>query len=675
MKADLTRDTFRPEKRYSRVVFQQGRVQLDAELNEQFQIDTSQNTIARNDIIGACGSPQDHPGFEIGVTPDGSDLTISPGRIYVDGILCELDAGAIKITGSGASTLSLERVLPDDDDRELAAGEWVELSASGVSPVTVKLTSIDVAARSVEFASGSPSQSVLDALAAAGDGTLKRVVTYLTQPFFPGDPPDEIGLSQGNYLAALGVSEWLRIPLDDPEIQEMAVGVETAVRMQTIWQLKLFPLSPSVTSCSAVPDWSSLLSLSTGTLSARAQPQTTSTTPCTIPPGAGYQRLENHFYRFEVQDPGPVGKATIKHSRENGSVVAAWISNPATNQVELSDVGRDDALGFVPGSLVELTSDSDELAGVPGSIFTVIAVNGNILTISGNAPPVPDGKRHPKARRWEGLQTLEASWLSIEDGIEIYPAEGYYNTGDHWHGPARFKNGDIGWKRDSADTPQSEPRVSPIHHYCKLAVLQLGDAWEVLETCRPTFPPLTGLNGKPATQPAIHVTAVRVGIKERPLANDSPVQPFELAQGIDIHCDGALEPGTLKSKPTCLITLHLPYPFLKQELVQWALQEPFGTVPITLDSDVEAAGPVIHWKPSAAAHSVLMSDHIKALKQATRVSLTLRGDFVYGPGPEQVYVDGEVFGALTAGGVLDAKLPKSGDGQPGGDLEMWFWLK
>jgi hypothetical protein len=38
MKADLTRDTFHPLKHYIRVLTQQGRVQLDADANEQTAI-------------------------------------------------------------------------------------------------------------------------------------------------------------------------------------------------------------------------------------------------------------------------------------------------------------------------------------------------------------------------------------------------------------------------------------------------------------------------------------------------------------------------------------------------------------------------------------------------------------------------------------------------------------
>jgi len=67
---------------------------------------------------------QDGGGFKIGLTPDGSDLAISPGRIYVDGVLCELDPCAVPVKISGAKA-TLEALTLDG--RVLAKGEWVEI--------------------------------------------------------------------------------------------------------------------------------------------------------------------------------------------------------------------------------------------------------------------------------------------------------------------------------------------------------------------------------------------------------------------------------------------------------------------------------------------------------------------------------------------------------------------
>ena len=47
MKGDFTRDTFKKEKHYSGVRMQQGRVQVDADWNEQVDIQISKTTAAR----------------------------------------------------------------------------------------------------------------------------------------------------------------------------------------------------------------------------------------------------------------------------------------------------------------------------------------------------------------------------------------------------------------------------------------------------------------------------------------------------------------------------------------------------------------------------------------------------------------------------------------------------
>ncbi len=90
MKGDFTRSTFDSRKHYSSVRMQQGRVQLDADWNEQMDILGHRVETETVDVIGRCGFPKHAPGFEIKEL-DG-DLLIGPGRGYVDGILCELEA-------------------------------------------------------------------------------------------------------------------------------------------------------------------------------------------------------------------------------------------------------------------------------------------------------------------------------------------------------------------------------------------------------------------------------------------------------------------------------------------------------------------------------------------------------------------------------------------------------
>jgi len=96
MKGDFTRNTFQPDKHYRSVRMQQGRVQLDADWNEQAEIYEHLDQIISKDIVGIQGTPINDSGFKISVIngADDFDLSISPGRIYVDGILCELEENA-----------------------------------------------------------------------------------------------------------------------------------------------------------------------------------------------------------------------------------------------------------------------------------------------------------------------------------------------------------------------------------------------------------------------------------------------------------------------------------------------------------------------------------------------------------------------------------------------------
>ena len=134
MKGDFTRSTFDPKKHYSSVRMQQGRVQLDSDWNEQMDIEAHLRETAAADVIGPCGVPSTGGGFKVGISSDGKALTLSAGRLWVDGILCELEKDqAVEITGidgQGTATycayLDVWRrhvtALEDANIREIALG-------------------------------------------------------------------------------------------------------------------------------------------------------------------------------------------------------------------------------------------------------------------------------------------------------------------------------------------------------------------------------------------------------------------------------------------------------------------------------------------------------------------------------------------------------------------------
>lgn len=65
MKGDFSRQTFSPEKHYSGVRLQQGRAHLDADWNEQVDIEAHRDAATARDVIGPAGAPFDGGGFAL----------------------------------------------------------------------------------------------------------------------------------------------------------------------------------------------------------------------------------------------------------------------------------------------------------------------------------------------------------------------------------------------------------------------------------------------------------------------------------------------------------------------------------------------------------------------------------------------------------------------------------
>ncbi len=137
MKADVSRVTFRPDRRYSRVLQQQGRPILDADWNEQVSILSHRLRILAGDLTGGAktraGAPVNEAGFEIkAMSGKKDDFAVGAGRYYVDGLCCECDDDTsfrnqplpndIKIESGGVSMIYLdawESVVTAIDDPAL----------------------------------------------------------------------------------------------------------------------------------------------------------------------------------------------------------------------------------------------------------------------------------------------------------------------------------------------------------------------------------------------------------------------------------------------------------------------------------------------------------------------------------------------------------------------------
>jgi photosystem II stability/assembly factor-like uncharacterized protein len=141
MNGDITRSTFRPERHFSGVRSQQGRVQLDADWNEQADIAVHRDRAGTEDVIGACGGPWTGDGFEVGMmaVPRRLDAVAFPvaGQGYLVGdhatILASGDSGAtwLRRQGPAGTTVALRGVAFPAAGQGFAVGDKATIVATG----------------------------------------------------------------------------------------------------------------------------------------------------------------------------------------------------------------------------------------------------------------------------------------------------------------------------------------------------------------------------------------------------------------------------------------------------------------------------------------------------------------------------------------------------------------
>ena len=201
-------------------------------------------------------------------------------------------------------------------------------------------------------------------------------ISYLDQPYLPDAaafaplPPD------GTWLAFLDVWDREVTCLVDPHVVEQAVAVDTTTRRQTAWQVRFAEAAVGDTCDSPNPAYDALTAPSDGRLTTGAVGVPASTDPCTIAPFGGYRGLENRLYRVEIHDPGPLGTATFKWSRDNASLGASvLVIDAGRTTLTLSRLGRDGVKRIVVGDWIEVTDDHHELHRLPGELRQVITVD------------------------------------------------------------------------------------------------------------------------------------------------------------------------------------------------------------------------------------------------------------------------------------------------------------
>jgi hypothetical protein len=438
----------------SRILSQQGRVQLDSDINAQTESLLRFLRGLAVDVIGAHGGVGN--AFKLEITePKKPDVHILWGTYYVDGIRCvnfPADLDLLDTIKGGAFNGGHVPFATQPYWTPPNGGDWTVGANAEV------LFYLDVFERH---------------LSAAEDDTLREVAL---------------------------------------------VGADTASRAVVVWQVRTMAakrftdILGQLTALPAVwpPTWDApyialnLALRSNARLRARAV-ITEATDACTISPDARYSGIENSLFRVEIHDSGD--KPTFKWSPDNGSIVYP-VRHIDGKTVLLDSLGRDDRTAINVNDWVEVVDDSVILGGVANPLLQVVKVRPHEMSVELSDAPRNNAGSGPHAilRRWaspaqpvrEGTDPTGA-WVELADGVEVQfshvlpdmPAS--YRTGDYWLIPTRTATGDVQWPQDK-DKDGTIPRaVAPHgieHRYAPLALAKPGPPHSIGEPYWRHFNPI-----------------------------------------------------------------------------------------------------------------------------------------------------------------------------------------
>jgi hypothetical protein len=516
MHLDISRDSFDPNNpdpkiRHLQVFHEQGRILLDAVLNQQIASMLHEVRTLATDMYGSHWgpgdfvNPADHTAGVSGAfkvqTPMNDNFEVLPGNYYVGGYRCQCPTG-----GSFRNQPFVPLILESDNDL----------------PTKPYVVYLEVWERLLTDASAAdlkdPALEQFDAPSASQVVWQIRVKNVTQAP--SGPPADPFVLKDPN-----DVTQGLK---------NLEVLLGDSVEKST-GQLRVMPVQGVAES-----------------------PAQLHADLCESEIDERYRGLENQLYRIEIHRSGlAYGKASIpdktseassqcatfKWSRDNGSVIFPILEwTPANDyaSVRLARAGRDARFSLKAGDWVEyhdeVTILRNDLAETSDrSIFrkliqvqSVDAYDPTLITLKGTSgdfdlPQVPsDWKsfqdRRAFLRRWDqqnlttpltnvqqildskdpiqspetnGLlvvaapddsdeKALEpAGWLEIEHSIRIRFSAGYYRRGDYWLIPARYASGRVLWPTKLIDPNNPNSGLIPMaqaprtieHHYAPLAVV------------------------------------------------------------------------------------------------------------------------------------------------------------------------------------------------------------
>ena len=455
MNGDFARVTFSPARHFSQVLLQQGRMLLEADFNEQGAIHLHFLRTLITDLVGRGWRAGD--AFTLDLPKLKDDFQIKRGHFYVDGILCENESDCTYATQPFGPVPGADRPLVAEGfvafiecwERHVNAAQWRDLRE-------VALGGRDTATRAqiawqVRTASEEWAKAQMTAVTAALDVQINAAADPAAKAAAQSAKTQatKAGTAFGNAIGKIG----------DP-------GADAA-------------------NCAAARDFLDALSLATPRLRAVAKRDARNLDPCAIAADVQYRGRENQLYRVEIHAAGALGEATLKWSRENGSVVFAIAEEGITADagvlmVEVEDLGRDRRSGLCEGNWVEITGNEFEFAEKAPALGQVTKIDRarRVVTLKVNPADPTEFTRCTLLRRWDQSNGLNAAgtidiresgaddpgWIQIERGIQVqFLPGGRYRTGDYWLIPARVASGDILWPKVGTDAAALPPDGAKRH--------------------------------------------------------------------------------------------------------------------------------------------------------------------------------------------------------------------
>jgi hypothetical protein len=447
MHGDFTRDTFDRKRHYSSVRQQQGRVQLDADFNEQADISLYLERTANRDQIGAMGVPYADPVEFVHFKIRGNSLPaleVAPGRIYVDGMLIENDA-------SPAAALNKQPHLPEGAAIVEVGDTLSTLANAPAGKYAIYLQVAEAHVTAVEEPS-------LREVALNGPDTTTRMRTVwqvrLRQTAANDNCVSAQSLLPRPSRGRLTTSEKPVAGPDDPCAPGGGggyLGVEN--------QLYRVEIHSGGALGAATFKWS----------------------------------RENGSVVVAVEDFIP------EQAPPNDCF-----------KVEVESLGRDAVLGLAKDDWVELIDERTEQLGQTGTLAQIVDIGtaldgGYVIELSQDVKShIPPGNNplllRPRLRRWDQAKNLEADGsiktaggpIELEDGVlvefTVDPAGNgpHFRTGDYWFFAARAATGKV--ERLNAAPARGAMR------YALLAMATVSSSGSLaIDDCRPQFPAATDL--------------------------------------------------------------------------------------------------------------------------------------------------------------------------------------